>query len=379
MDQTTLMTDGESTVDESYVRFALSFSRQLGERYPVDALYITGSLAAGLGNATSDLDLVAIAEGQPEMAEWVDGDGFVAHVETFSRGEVEEWLAELAGLPHTHSEYSAALRTGTLLENLSRLYYAEPVVGVELVEDWRRRLDATALRQAYMLYHSTDAITYARDALGAMQSDDLLTAWDAAQQTLRGVLLMALAAAGDLYYGRKWLLKRLAACRPLLRAGVTQRSIELLYPAGGLADRPDAERVQVILDRMRLASALSAFVTFFAWETPLSAPPSLPAVGSAGNPWYVFARFRDTCFAGGPNGWPVSRLDVLAWLLCRDGQDAAGLAAAISAQLGVPVSDEFVAGALDRLRAAGLAGEGLGAAHGLAAPADSECASGDLD
>ncbi len=343
-------------ISESHLVSAQRVANDLSSRFSIAGLYITGSLAAGLGNATSDLDIVAVTDDGNETAEWSSDDGLVTHVEIFSREMVEGWLSQLASLPHRHADYSAALKTELLLENLSRLYYAIPVVGRELVADWQRQLDTAALRQGYMLYHATDAITYARDALGAVQSGDLLTGWDVSQQALRGVLLMALAATDDLYYGKKWLLKRIATC-PAFGSDLAEHAFALLYPEGGLPRQDESLMTQTIMDRMRCAAFLSAFACVFGWEKPLAQPPGLPPPENGERSvWYVYARFRDTCFAGGPQGWRLSRIDVLAWLLLRPGQSAEDLAGSLSAQVGAHVSERFSAGVLDRLHTAGLAG-----------------------
>ncbi|HET9898234.1 MAG TPA: hypothetical protein VFQ44_25175 [Streptosporangiaceae bacterium] len=348
-----------SLVDESHLALAREAGRKLSAQLSLSCVYITGSLAAGLGNATSDVDIVAVADSTDEIAEWTSSGGFISHVELYSKATVKSWLAELDQLPYKHSQYAATIKLEPLLENLSRIHYAIPVLGDELLGEWKRKLSTSSLRQAYMLFHSTDAITYARDALGAVTSGDLLTAWDVSVQALRGVLLAVLASTDDLYYGRKWLLRRMEDS-PVISAGLRREAHSLLYPQGGIPADHDVLR-QKVKERMQLAGYLSAYVSVFAWTRPLTQSPEIGLPEQSGrSPWYVFARFSDTCFAGGPEGWRLNQLDLLTWLLLSGDSDvsrkdrAGRLARLLSERTGMAVSGELVEQVLGRLEAAGL-------------------------
>jgi hypothetical protein len=111
----------------------------------------------------------------------------------------------------------------------------------------------------------------------------------------------------------------------------------------------------VVIARMRLAGGLSALTSLYGWEHPMKSvgvPPS--GDRDPRSPWYVFTRFRDTCFAGGARGLKLSRLDIAAWLSLSDRCDAARLAELLSARFGVPVSERYAASALAVLTGAGM-------------------------
>jgi hypothetical protein len=340
--------------------------RSLAAAGGVCCVYLTGSFAAGLGNLASDVDLVAVTDGGDDRAQWRETGSLVSHLEVYPLATVREWLSALAELPFGIADYGRVPGLGGLLENLSRLSFAQPVLGEAMLGELQSGLDRAALRKAFMLYNGADAITYARDAYGAMESGDLLTALDTSEQALRLCLLSALAAADDLYYGRKWLLRRLSAS-PAISPELFAAAMDALFPA-----RPflfdDARYVAgVVGTRMRLAGGLSALTSLYGWEHPMETV-GLPPAGDQDprSPWYLFTRFRDTCFAGGARGLKLSRLDLAAWLSLAGRCDAARLAELLSARFGVPVSAGYAASALARLTEAGM----LAAPGGPGAPAE---------
>lgn len=336
----------------------------------VRCVYLTGSFAAGLGNVGSDVDLVAVTDGSEsagEGADWRESGPLVSHLEVFSLPTVQGWLDALGDMPFSAAGYGRVPATGGLLENLSRLSFAQPVLGESTLHELQSGIDRSALRKAFMLYDGADAITYARDAFGALASGDLLTALDASDQTLRLCLLATLAAVDDLYYGRKWLLKRMrlaAAISPELFAA----AMTALFPPRAFLFDDAQYATDLVLARMRLAAGLSAHTSLYGWGTPLKAV-GLPPAGECDprSPWYVFTRFRDACFAGGASGLKLSRLDVAAWLSLADPCDDGRLAELLSARFGVPVSASYAAAALAKLTEAGLLAEPAGDRRGIPA------------
>lgn len=354
----------------------------------VRCVYLTGSFAAGLGNLASDVDLVAVTDGADEDARWHEAGSLVSHIEVYSLATVGQWLAALRDLPFGIADYGRVPGLGGLLENLSRLTFAQPVLGESALADIQSGIDRTALRQAFMLYDGADAITYARDAYGALESGDLLTALDTSEQALRLCLLAALAAVDDLYYGRKWLLRRLRGS-PGISSELFAAAMRALFPASPMSFDDTGYVTGVVIARMRLAGGLSALTSLYGWEQPMKSvgvPPS--GDGDPRSPWYVFTRFRDTCFAGGARGLKLSRLDLAAWLSLSGRRDAARLGELLSARFGVPVSERYAASALTMLTGAGMlsdagtlsdagaAPDGGAAPHGGTAPGGGVAADG---
>jgi Nucleotidyltransferase domain len=326
----------------------------LAEADGVRCVYLTGSFAAGLGNLASDVDLVAVTDGESTDAQWRETGSLISHLEVFPLTTVRTWLAALNELPYGIADYDRAVELGGLLENLSRVTFAQPVLGEPVLRDLQAEIDRTALRQAFMLYDGADAITHARDAYGALESGDLLTALDASQQTLRLCLLATLAAADDLYYGRKWLLRRLREC-PAVSPELFAAAMAALFPASPLEFDDLGYVTDVVMTRMRLAAGLSALISLYGWAEPVKTvgPPPSGATDPR-SPWYVFTRFRDTCFAGGASGLQLTRLDIAAWLSVADDRDTDRLAERLSERFGIPVSASYAAATLAKLTKAGM-------------------------
>jgi hypothetical protein len=202
----------------SAAREGLELAARVGERLAADAgataSFLAGSLAEGLGNRTSDVDVYltgpTLTRRRRQLS--VGGIRLDAHYLPlgFLTGLVDRVLAAAPpGGP-------TALVADTDLALTARLRTARVLTGADVIHPLQDRVRQDSARLRRLAIASCLDLAYAEfeDFVGAQDSGDL----DAATMLARGALIMAgkavAAACDELYAGRKWVWRQLGRSAP---------------------------------------------------------------------------------------------------------------------------------------------------------------------
>jgi hypothetical protein len=330
----------------------------LGGPARVALAFIGGSLAVGLGHATSDLDLYVVGDGLPDAERTWTQDGVPVQVNPLD-AEKARWLAAMAsGFRITaadRAQLAADVKTFSALVRLAtgRRLLTSPA--------WARDLAAlsrNAVRQLLMARYASLFSVYAEDVAGALASGDLLTAVGASGLALEAACEAALAAADDVYLGPKFLFRRLA--RTAATAPWCDRAWRLTHDSLRAAD-PEAVRT-VVTERLRDGGFLLSRALLDGWAEPLTRVPAPrgPAPGPAGprrNPYFAPLRFADGWVLPGPDGGYRTSAGLIRLWSYLDGRPQAGLRAAVAAEAAdlAGLTDDEVDAAVGQLAERGLA------------------------
>ena len=180
------------------------------------AVYLSGSLVAGLGHANSDVDLFVVADERPAVE---------------PSGELRRPLEPT---------------TVPLVDFLYRLAVAQPLVGSDWLAERQRELEGARFPLLLAARAFTEADTYVEDALGLLQSDDPASAVLAARSAFGYTVDGLLAYAGELSPSAKWRARKLARARPAELSWDDYWRIETMRDLD--AARPEAW-VELVLER----------------------------------------------------------------------------------------------------------------------------------
>jgi hypothetical protein len=246
-------------------------SRVLDLGYPVTGAYLSGSVQVGLGNPTSDVDVVAVVDGDKRkdgrhvdpIISIVDGDtvlhvdvvpidGLRATIDTFATFDLSEANIQLR-----------APKVLGILRDLGRFQLGRDLLPSRAVEQLRARIDPTAVRQ--MTLAALGAVTshLVRDAAGAAMAGDWTTSLDVAKRVARYAGEALLANEGDVYISDKFLFHR------LLRNPRTRDEGERLWdllnaPAPLAANVARVERLAVSL--LHIANGIIGACLLDGWD-----------------------------------------------------------------------------------------------------------------
>lgn len=281
--------------------------------------FVSGSLAAGLGHALSDVDLYVLCDEPRASSRSVRQNGYIVQVNSLGAQQFEtarracssycitaadRWQAELED--RTLS-LTVRLAIGTILDQGD----------VELPDAAVRR---QVVRQVLITRAAIDISSLAEDVLGARDIGDLLTELVASRRAVETGLEAVLAAADDLYVSEKFLLRRLA--RTPATAGLLPACWDLLHDP---AWPPHPDDVRELADRrLALATHLAGRAALDGWRQPLRAVPDVPYPVRAGGPvrsqWFCPIRFGEQWGLAGPDAGYRTTEGVLRIWLALDGR-----------------------------------------------------------
>ncbi len=302
----------------------------LGRLDGAELAFLGGSLAVGLGHATSDIDLYVVGPGLPDREMSYQHDGVWVHVNPLAAAKVRDLVALATDYRATgmdRSQLAADVKTLNALVRLATGWrlHANP--------DWAELLDTMdrgVVRQVLAARHANVFAAYAEDACGALSTGDPLTAVTASQLALESAAEATLAASDDVYLGPKFLFRRLA--RNPVTAAWSKRIWELTHQELNPASRAAVEAT--VEERLLAGSHLLAWCAVDGWDAPLTAVP-LPDTGSDGprrSGLFAPVRFVDGWALIGPeDGYAVSEGTVRLWRRL-DGRPWQELLAALPAQ-----------------------------------------------
>lgn len=281
-------------------------------------LYLTGSLAAGLGSPLSDLDLVAVVPGEAERRSpdrgFAGAGGFTCDLQTITEERLLAHTHQLSSWQSTASDYGNIFALRRTLYHLTRFRMGQPLAGHERLAVWQQELDQRTYQRAYLTLHIADGATFVRDTAGFLASGDELTAWETSLRAVRSMAEAALGACGDFNYSGKFLLRRITDSVCLTRlAGPLWRT---LYTA----PNDPVERAAALLHRRRLSGQLAAYAFLYGWEPGQQIEFTEPPVPRPGtfrrDPDDVVIRAADGAVLVGKHPRRISVPSGLLWCLC---------------------------------------------------------------
>lgn len=281
------------TTPDEKIQLAMTVAEEYAAAPDVDAIYLAGSLPAGLGNARSDVDLFvisnAVGPGVESTRQHRVGD---------QRVDVEirdaTWLKDLAGrFPANDLTLKTFIdiesRKWPAFDPVVRLMRSTPLKSSPLLEETCAALteQEPALRQLLITKFASEVINSVEDCVGALESEDVDTALLISHQLLCWASQAFLAGCGDLYLGNKWIPAKLQRSAPRWAPLILQAL------AAGATD-PRSMR-DLVHTRIRLSQTLSSAAHTFGWSQPDAARHPLPSQAARGplRPRDVFARRAD--------------------------------------------------------------------------------------
>ena len=313
----------------------------------IQLAYVSGSLATGLGHGMSDIDIyVALNDGVPADLSYRES-GFMVQINPVSAEQVK-LIAEICA---EYTDTAANRRQTNMAEDELKqpVRYAIGTVIIDRCGTLPTAKDSVlTIRRVLMNRHAYLLSGFAEDVLGALKVHDRLTALQASQMGVEHALECALAGVGDVYLGRKFLLRRCARA-PGLRDVLDDGWAYLLQPSlpGGLE-----EISEFVVQRLLFASHLVACCLLEGWDEPVALIPRFEDRRAEGgplrSPWVTPVRFADSWGMAGPAiGYRTTAAMVRLWR-ALDGQPVDAINRQL-ADASVRVSPEHVDSAIRQL------------------------------
>ncbi|OZM75129.1 hypothetical protein CFN78_02900 [Amycolatopsis antarctica] len=357
--------------------------RFLAERTEPDkigAAVLSGSRGAGLGHATSDLDLYLLFHDQRDADAFAGGSRpwgkFKIDATPLTTFGVEAVAAEVADL-----DTSPIDRQRFGIDELNR--WALPVrlvIGSVLHSDERgaralASLDRNALRRVLMVVWAARLQSYLDDVSGTLDSGDLATALGASGDAMRCAGEIALCGVDDLYVSTKFLFRRLAR-HDCFAELLDEHGSQLFGLASAELNEDEVRRLVEL--RLRAATHISMHAVLRGWYQAVDTLPVLPAPdnrGPARRPEAMLGRWHDTiALSGTTRGKVISESEAELWALL-DGRPFSELVRSLERDRGLThdEADTFARTRIAGWRADELvrpAGSGNRAGKEVGGPAD---------
>lgn len=308
---------------------------ELGGPDRVGLAFLGGSLAVGLGHATSDVDLYVVGDDLPGYASTIERAGVCVHVVTLSPEFIHRLVRLCGAYVTTGSDRDQTMVDLRTLHGLVRLTTGVRVFCSPQWTEDLRSMRRDVLRQILISRNAQIFAAHAEDVVGALISGDPYTAAGASGIALEAAAEVVLAAADDIYVGPKFLFRRLG------RNPVTTDWSPLLWrllgnalgamPDVGVGNVVDEALRAVVEQRLLVGNLLLTECALSGWDHPLDRlpnPPRDPAV-AARSPYFAPIRFADGWALVGPdNGYEVTEEAVRLWQTFTPGTGAPASATA---------------------------------------------------
>jgi hypothetical protein len=225
----------------------------------VDAVGLTGSVAAGFGNALSDIDLFVFADNMPDlpvdetMETWSSGEGNLRTTTWMGRYgdhrvDLKVWPTEAPRLALSPFLEDVAPEfcevSHSTMDYIYRLSIARPLAGEPFFDNVRQLIETSHYGPALARSLKLAAEARLLDVAGQLMSGDLMSARLTAVEAASIAVDCRLVLTGDYCRSQKWLLRRLdkggAACGI---SPATFRSDVLDGPRAGESDIAHVTRV----------------------------------------------------------------------------------------------------------------------------------------
>lgn len=294
----------------------------------IDSIYLAGSIPAGFGNRTSDVDLFVLHSPGPGAEAAVaqyNVRGQRVDVEHYCLDRARQIVDDVIGFDLDRANPMSVHSLPDKIDFTVRLYMSQTVLSSAALEQLKHRV-AVSLRpvtQAAINFLTVAAAGHAEDFIGAITDGDFDTAALVGQDLIASAGKALATAAGDLYFARKWLFRQLAR-NPI--DGFPMDKF-VTYQRGGWVDGGLAE-AEALLFFAQTCLVVSQILGGSA--TPLAAWPSWTATAGSGlwrHPAYCVLRTRDGIMLH----WELRRQllvkehAAVVWALC-DGRAPAAIA-----------------------------------------------------
>jgi hypothetical protein len=213
----------------------------------IEALYLAGSLTAGLGSPTSDVDVFAVSrtDTRPVTRQATVG-GERLDIEIYSRSWFEDVVDRAAAWTITRSDLRSKGLSPLELDVLLRLRQSEILKDSPEFQRLRARLGGLEERLRQLAVSRWGLLVNGdlSDFRGAVADRDFESAALVGQTMLVYAGKAVAAAAGDLYYGPKWVYRQL---RRSLGAEFPWDRYCYLQRGSWAAEEPEAGAADVIV------------------------------------------------------------------------------------------------------------------------------------
>lgn len=197
---------------EEKLATARTATARLAEDPQMDAIYLAGSLPAGLGSPTSDVDVFAIvsSEADTRVRQITEG-GERMDVEAYTVDWFRGVLAKVEQWAISRQDLRSTGLTKNELDVLLRMRQMEIVKDSPNLTNLRDRLaeNENRLRQITLNHWALEANGHLSDFKGSCEDEDFTTAALVGQTLMLCAGKGLTAAAGDPYYGTKWVHRQL--------------------------------------------------------------------------------------------------------------------------------------------------------------------------
>ncbi len=280
--------------DPEHIAYTREFVDGLPYRDRIVAALATGSRAAGLGHARSDLDILVILETEDDRRRcWTLPErhhDMTVDTDTLALSDVERMLDDLrvreTAQVLDRSHYALANFSGWT--RLVRLTIGHVVTATPTASALLERFERDGVRRSVMVHAALCLATFAEDVKGAVECGDLATAVAASEQAVRFGVEASLTAFDDIYLGPKYLLRRMARHESL----ATLLECEEMLGQPSISCRDD-EITGLVRRRLLLAGHLAGHAMTMAFKRPVTAFPPfvLRDLGPVRDPYLTLVRW----------------------------------------------------------------------------------------
>lgn len=189
----------------------------IGASGAADAVYVAGSLTAGLGNPTSDADVfVLVDDTANHSTQQQVHNGERVDIEYYTVAELAQAVERVTQTAVDHSTLSALWSLADEFDLVFRLLTSQIVHTSPRLQGIVGELHdrEAAARSNAVNYWVLAANSDREDFIGAVLDEDWPTAAYAGQVMMTSAGKALTSAAGDLYHGRKWVYKQLGRSLP---------------------------------------------------------------------------------------------------------------------------------------------------------------------
>jgi hypothetical protein len=281
-------------MEPEHIASAREFVDGLPYRDQIVAALATGSRAAGLAHARSDLDIIVVLASDEDRSRCrtypkrhrdltVDADTLAL---SDVRRQLDAQRARDVAQTLDRGQYALANYSGW--STLVRLVIGHVVTTTQPARALLESFERDAVRRSVMVHAVLCLATFAEDVKGSLECGDLATALAASEEAVRYGIEVSLTALDDIYIGRKYLVRRMAR----------HESLAALLECDGLLGQPsnsgpDDEVTALVRRRLLLAGHLAGHALTTAWQRPVGALPPfvLRDTGPIRDPYLIPVRW----------------------------------------------------------------------------------------
>lgn len=215
---------------ENKITSAEAYAERFLSDWSVDSVFIGGSLTAGLGSPTSDVDLFVLTEDKADSSQrtWqAVMENTRIDIEVYSIREFEGALHDVLSTDFNRREIASIWDLKSKMDLIARFENSVVVKQSERLDGAKQKLEADKDRFYVLLanYWSLVVEAIKEDFIGSVLAEDYQTAAYLGQNLLSVAGKSFVSACGDSYFGEKWVYQQLK--RSCLNQDVFKRFFSL--------------------------------------------------------------------------------------------------------------------------------------------------------